>query len=61
MSTYNTSEEHSEWIVSPVIDGRTGSMSLDDVANGTSIAIDTYVNDGVGDRTLVPRKISKAG
>ena len=47
MSTYNTSEDQSEWIVSPVIDGKTGSMSLDDVANGTSIAIDAYVNQGV--------------
>ncbi|KAK7757740.1 hypothetical protein SLS62_000118 [Diatrype stigma] len=44
MSTYNSSESQSKWLVSPVVDGKTGSLSLDDVQNGTSFAIDTYMD-----------------
>lgn len=47
MSTYNSSESQSKWLVSPVVDGKTGSLSLDDVQNGTSLAFDVYVTAGV--------------
>ncbi len=47
MSTFNTSESESKWLVSPIIDGRTGSLPLSDVKNGTSISIDTYVDQSV--------------
>lgn len=51
MSTYNDSESQSEWLVSPVVDGKTGSLSLDDVQNGTSFAIDAYMDSAVSNNS----------
>ncbi|RYP36692.1 hypothetical protein DL768_010928 [Monosporascus sp. mg162] len=50
MSAFNST--NSEWLVSPVVDGETGSFTLDDVAEDTSFALDTYIVTAPNDRML---------
>ncbi|KXJ88908.1 hypothetical protein Micbo1qcDRAFT_197195 [Microdochium bolleyi] len=42
MSSWNTSA--SKWVVSPVADGKTNAIKLDEIAKGTTIALDTYMD-----------------
>lgn len=46
MSSWNTSV--SKWVVSPVADGKTNALKLDEIALGTTISLDTYNEKTVG-------------
>ncbi|RYP79034.1 hypothetical protein DL771_000012 [Monosporascus sp. 5C6A] len=50
MSAFNST--NSEWLISPVVDGETGPFTLDDVAEDTSFALDTYIVNEPNDRML---------
>ncbi|RYO92861.1 hypothetical protein DL764_008065 [Monosporascus ibericus] len=50
MSAFNSTT--SEWLVSPVVDGETGSLTLDDVGEDTSFALDSYIVTGPDDHML---------